>query len=280
MRSPEELLKEFAKPALDHTELVEIARTASSNTEAKNRALVFTKEQGLDEQVAMSCRWLKILHDQIAQEEFEQFMLLYTNEKEREMPSQTTLSKTEQYNLELNALCNCADPGISSRAKVVKDLGFDPTRIEKVLGISFENFAARVRVCAHCPMVNNFVLDFDLRVDSPGPHSNYLIFEPMGDKGFSLNIDIRDLLFDFKRKFWIDKIDVNQDSVVLKTTTFIGCGWDGVPDRSLTHEVVISREYISNESESCYIVFRCETNHADSWVAQERLLFGLSPISK
>ena len=54
---PPEKLEEWAKSALAYPELVEIARTATSNNEAKKRAL----KREDSESLAQACRWLRIL---------------------------------------------------------------------------------------------------------------------------------------------------------------------------------------------------------------------------
>lgn len=81
---PKEKLKKWAKPALEYPELVGIACTAQSNTEAKDKALEFTKEQGLEEKVAMACRWLRILRAKIGEEEFKTYLANDCPKKEKE----------------------------------------------------------------------------------------------------------------------------------------------------------------------------------------------------
>ena len=75
---PIQKIKKWAKPALAYPELIQIARTAKSNTEAKNLALEFTAEQGSDEKaeekVAMACRWLRILRTKLSEEELEHYI--------------------------------------------------------------------------------------------------------------------------------------------------------------------------------------------------------------
>jgi len=56
--SPEQL-EEWAKPALEHPELVKIARTATSNNEAKKKTLEWVTET--HENLGQACRWLRIL---------------------------------------------------------------------------------------------------------------------------------------------------------------------------------------------------------------------------
>lgn len=96
---PIEQLMEWAKLATKYPELVEIARTALSNTEAKDRAVEFTKEQGLDEAVAKSCRWLKILRDRSVkegrEEEFEKY-LIGNQEKPKQEEKKMEKTKTAE----------------------------------------------------------------------------------------------------------------------------------------------------------------------------------------
>ncbi len=83
---PVEKLKKWAKPALEYPKLVEIACIAQSNTEAKDKAFEFTKEQGLDEKVAMACRWLRILRAKLSEEEFKSFLANdYQKREKKEM---------------------------------------------------------------------------------------------------------------------------------------------------------------------------------------------------
>ncbi len=81
-----EKLKKWAKPVLKYPELVEIACTAASNTEAKDKALEFTKEEGLEEKVAMACRWLRILRAKLSEEEFRSYLAEnYPKQEKKEM---------------------------------------------------------------------------------------------------------------------------------------------------------------------------------------------------
>jgi|Deesub1362B_J571_1020462.scaffolds.fasta_scaffold10220_2 restriction endonuclease Mrr len=56
--SPEQL-EEWARPALEYPELIEIARTAASNNEAKKKALEWVTKT--HENLGQACRWLRIL---------------------------------------------------------------------------------------------------------------------------------------------------------------------------------------------------------------------------
>ncbi|MBI1888512.1 MAG: hypothetical protein HYS15_01060 [Candidatus Spechtbacteria bacterium] len=206
MRSLEEL-KQLSKLALDHEELVAIARTASSNTDAKDRALVFTRGHGLDEWIAMSCRWLKILRDRISPEEFEDFVHK-TKREVREMTSQTTSqSKTEDYMLRINELCLCPGKKIASLAEAARQVGFDPSRAEEVLNVTFDTKGLSEFFCAHCVRTHTFYLE--IRSEESLHKVGRILLDPMRENGFifNLNIEICGVAFSANKDFLVDSIE-------------------------------------------------------------------------
>lgn len=174
MRSLEKL-KEFAKPALDHAELIAIARTASSNTEAKNRALEFTKKQGLDEQVAMSCRWLKMFRDQINVREFETYISKLS--KEAEVKTETApMSKTRIMN-EFIKLAREHGGQTKKSCEILESLNLDLDRIENITGLEFslpllEGFGLPFRSNRIEGLVGNIGI-YPLQMNGAEPYVNF-----------------------------------------------------------------------------------------------------------
>lgn len=86
-----ERLKEWAKPALAYPELVTIARLARSARQAKNLALVFAIENGLEEEIAKACRWLMIIGRDHGRDVLEQYIKKESSEemgKNKKLPTE------------------------------------------------------------------------------------------------------------------------------------------------------------------------------------------------
>lgn len=83
--SPKQL-EEWARPALEHPELVEVARTAASNNQAKKEALEWVTKT--HENLGQSCRWARILRVEYP-ERFEKLISLTIQKTKREEKEMT-----------------------------------------------------------------------------------------------------------------------------------------------------------------------------------------------
>lgn len=120
-----EKLKDWARPALRYEELVEIARTAPSAKQAKNQALEFTENRGLEEEIAKACRWLMIIRRDYGQEVQEE----YISSAREELTQENLKPKQEKQKMEKKSGSICED-----RKEFVFNHEFDPQDICEFLG--------------------------------------------------------------------------------------------------------------------------------------------------